>query len=698
MELREFAERILFGPALEDKLLRPAQISDRSPGGVIEVPVLPARNPEMAPRPRLRPPPRNLEHEEPRGELLHFFANHELLALEIMALALLRFPEAPRRFRLGLAAIMQEEQRHLKLYVRRMREFGVAFGQYELNDFFWRRLRDVRDPLDFSVRMSLTFEQANLDFADFYRRAFARMGDTRTSAILEEVLRDEIVHVKRGLSFFERTRPGRATAWREYLDLLPPGLDACRARGSVFAVEPRVAAGIPADFIESLRNHRRSKGRPPCVFLFDPFIESDLRSAGPARKSVSQLRLAADLATAMVLFSRNEDVVLCNRKPSQRYLEGLASVDFPIPEFVRLRTLSREPRKLSDVRPWGWTPRLEEKLAGQVDQIVGQARTSLVEMLRVTRGTRAWAVGKDTARGWEEELGGLGGARGRWTVCRSRAEAVAAVALLHEQGRTALMRPLIGAAGNGQRRLPPGTPVGRLAYPVIAEALEERLCDFSTHIQIGEHEVRTIGWTRQLVSPEGRYVGSLVGRLFDPQELLFFSEDGPGAAQNELLSVRSRLFEAAREVGERLRVVGFRGPVGIDAFLFRGHPTGQVQLRCVVDVNVRFTMGRLALEASRRMQSGRTGLLLQVGRSAVRDRRPAPFSGLCDRLLPEIVGTPGRLIARGVLPVTDAYRARRHAVIFCVGRTPADCAFQLAQELTPQAPLFALLSGLPSQA
>ena len=54
-----------------------------------------------------------------RGRLLHFFANHELLAMELMALTLLKFPFAEKNFRLGLARTIVEEQKHLRMYVSR---------------------------------------------------------------------------------------------------------------------------------------------------------------------------------------------------------------------------------------------------------------------------------------------------------------------------------------------------------------------------------------------------------------------------------------------------------------------------------------------------------------------------------------------------------------------------------------------------
>lgn len=45
-----------------------------------------------------------------RGRLPHFFANHELLATEIMALARLRFPDAPAAVRGGVWQTLKDEQ------------------------------------------------------------------------------------------------------------------------------------------------------------------------------------------------------------------------------------------------------------------------------------------------------------------------------------------------------------------------------------------------------------------------------------------------------------------------------------------------------------------------------------------------------------------------------------------------------------
>ncbi len=93
MELREFAERVLFATTLEEKLLRPADITDERPGTALTTPSAPGRPAELQFKVTGEardsfPGTKNLEEESERGKLLHFFANHELLATELMALVL----------------------------------------------------------------------------------------------------------------------------------------------------------------------------------------------------------------------------------------------------------------------------------------------------------------------------------------------------------------------------------------------------------------------------------------------------------------------------------------------------------------------------------------------------------------------------------------------------------------------------------
>src|SRR5579872_432591 len=158
MELRDFAERVLFATTLEEKLQSPADVTDDSPGLPLITPSAPGRPAELRFKAQGSgkadfPGVHRLEREEERGRLLHFFANHELLATELMALALLRFPDAPAAFRRGLYQTLKDEQAHTRLYIERMRECGIHFGELAVSGYFWRVVSNMESPLDYVTRL-----------------------------------------------------------------------------------------------------------------------------------------------------------------------------------------------------------------------------------------------------------------------------------------------------------------------------------------------------------------------------------------------------------------------------------------------------------------------------------------------------------------------------------------------------------------
>src|SRR6476469_3258042 len=55
-----------------------------------------------------------------RARALHSFLHHELQAAELMAWAVLAFPDAPRAFRVGLLRIALDEVRHMGLYASQL--------------------------------------------------------------------------------------------------------------------------------------------------------------------------------------------------------------------------------------------------------------------------------------------------------------------------------------------------------------------------------------------------------------------------------------------------------------------------------------------------------------------------------------------------------------------------------------------------
>ena len=387
MEVSAFAERVLVGRTLADKLLSPAELTDETPRLTGALPGEPGRAEGLslghgsgggAP---LKVP----DDPRERGWLLHAFANHELLATELLALALLRFDDVPAAFRRGLVQTLREEQKHLALYLDRMRALGVELGERPLSGFFWRAMSSLETPAAFVAHLSLTFEQANLDFASHYAREFAALGDRETAAVLQTVLDDEIGHVAFGVRWFERWRENDVPLFDAHRDALEPPLQVVRAKAASFEVAPRRAAGLSSAYIERLRVSSGSRGRPARVFWFNGAVEQEVEQGLRYTPTKSTLATIADMETLPLVFATSSDVVLVRRRPSVAFLDRLAEAGFGLPRFevaALERTPWPAPRQLGAIEslePWGCSPRTHAFAA--------------TASARATGGGAAWSAG-----------------------------------------------------------------------------------------------------------------------------------------------------------------------------------------------------------------------------------------------------------------------------------------------------------------
>ena len=122
MELRDFAWTVLTTGDLFVKLAPPREeLTDEQPG-----PAFRAEGPGRPPDLRFAkvevPSIEGMPDPAQRPRILHALANHELQAAELFAWALLAFPDAPPEFRQGLAHILQDEQRHTRMYIARLED------------------------------------------------------------------------------------------------------------------------------------------------------------------------------------------------------------------------------------------------------------------------------------------------------------------------------------------------------------------------------------------------------------------------------------------------------------------------------------------------------------------------------------------------------------------------------------------------
>ena len=182
----------------------------------------------------------------------HIMANHELQALEVMAFVLLAFPDAPTEFRLGLADIMGDEQRHTRWHVDRLAELGVTFGDLPVNGYFWKKALEFECVLDYLAGLPLTFEGCNLDHTLDFETWFRAAGDPRSAGIMQAIHRDEIRHVAFGLDWLRKLKPPHMSDWDVYAAHLKYPLRPSKSRGQTFHRAPRLAAGMTDEFLDRL--------------------------------------------------------------------------------------------------------------------------------------------------------------------------------------------------------------------------------------------------------------------------------------------------------------------------------------------------------------------------------------------------------------------------------------------------------------
>lgn len=253
---KEYFRSILEGENLSDKLS--VQNFSWDDWSDYELPIYPSRAKKIQfSDEQLKFPKKDsLRLPEKKALALHSFANHELLAIEMMAAAILLFPhktEEDIKIKKGIFSALKDEQKHFKLYVNRLNELGFEFGDFPLNDFFWSKMPSIKNIGQYFSVMALTFEAANLDFAQYYRNLFTSFDDHKTAKILDVVLEDEISHVALGSFWLKKWREDK-TLWQYYLETLPWPLTPARSKGIGFDPFLHNKAVNDDDFITHLQN------------------------------------------------------------------------------------------------------------------------------------------------------------------------------------------------------------------------------------------------------------------------------------------------------------------------------------------------------------------------------------------------------------------------------------------------------------
>lgn len=686
MTITQFAEQILFSESLDSKLNAPANLVNenvRSASKIFLPPSQPGRpkglelNQPQTTRFMTKkatfPTRSSLSTEHSRGLVLHFFANHELLALELMALALLKWPDAPDGFRAGLVRTMQEEQSHMRLYLRRMSELGVEFGEARLNSFFWDCLKDLTSPAEFAAAMSMTFEQANIDFALHYEKLFRQEGDIISADIMRQVREEEIGHVKHGVVWFERWRPKAESLFREWQNHLKFPITPARAKGITFDREGRIRAGLPGDFIDELETHNQSKGRPPRLFWFNPGCEQEVESPNSnwtPPKAIQNLQ--ADYAPLLGLLANDSDVILVKSPPSVAHLKSLAVAGFTIPEFVRDSDIGTlKIRKFWSFEPWGWSPEVKKKFAPLESKLI----KPLIEHDQSPHSADESVFSKKFAAKLRQRLK----IEDVPTIlCGSMQETLDAIKSLSMKSpsKVVALKASFSSSGRGMIRVRDELlddkqvtwtkSVIQKNGHVLAEPWLDKILDISAHVDIFQDgTIKFLGFTRFWTDIRGQYKGHIIGRTLDdcgPEFLAMWHREGgfKDRLQNTALAAANEVFNH-----------GYYGPMGIDALIYKD--AGELRLRPLVEINPRYSMGRVALAIAPRITAKRCAIWIHVSATELKKSEFLNFKDAVTKLqsrLPQefSANDSSKTISQGVFPLNDPNQAIQSLALLVVAK------------------------------
>ena len=717
MELREFAERVLFATSLEEKLQTPDVVTDEQPGSAIVTPAAPGRPRALHFKPTGTargefPGTRHLERADERGRLLHFFANHELLATELMALVLLKFPDAPAAFRKGVYETLKDEQEHTRLYMERMKSCGIEFGAIPVSGYFWRAVSGMESPMDYVAGLSLTFEQANLDFARHFSTCFGEVGDADSAKLLQKIYRDEIGHVAYGLKWFRRWKNPSESDWEAFCRQLKFPLSPARAKGFSINVEGRRAAGLPQDFIENLNVFSQSKGRTPTVFVFNPLTEARIAGGKNFSPKKHQAQLVRDLTNLPQFLCRQDDIVLVDRRPCVHFLSGLKEAGFTLPEFAESVAPLVE-RKLGALRPWAWGPDSVALFKPLFQNLTEQQRAPddcfndriaalyskawsakfLRNFLRQGRaGSPLPAVPQQSEAPYlSSNLSWLCSETEVGVAVNSVPAALEAIAAIRARGHhKVVLKESIGVAGsNSIRLLEPEILDKQLHWltnavasgqEVVVEPWLERVVDFSAQLEMTRAGLKLCGYTGLLNDSKGQFQANWAEPKHErsfPATVLITLGVTPRAG-NEIQVFFGDLFAALEQ---ELRRVDFNGPLGIDCFVYRDG-AGAMRLKPVVEINPRYTMGRLTVELMKRVCPGSYGLFQLVNYSALKAASCGDFKTFVvtqsKKFRVVMEGSPHERIREGFICLTDPESAQVCLATFQVFRDQA--AFNTAKK------------------
>jgi len=141
-------------------------------------------------------------------EKLHREYNTEVQGMEIAALSLVDFPDAPWELRMEIARQCWDESRHAQLYLRRLVAKGGRKGEFPIANHEWTMTCSFDTLVQRLAIQNRTFESGSMDSMNKAVKMWNALGDAETAELMDAILADEVQHVRFANQWIKRLAQG----------------------------------------------------------------------------------------------------------------------------------------------------------------------------------------------------------------------------------------------------------------------------------------------------------------------------------------------------------------------------------------------------------------------------------------------------------------------------------------------------------
>jgi hypothetical protein len=376
------------------------------------------------------------------------------------------------------------------------------------------------------------------------------------------------------------------------------------------------------------------------VFYFNPTCELAVANGSFSYMPPLLLQeMERDLAALPFIFCTENDFVIIETKPSDKYIEQLNNWGFKTPRFCTLSELESMPAdSFDEICPWGWSPaahfklkKLKEKCSEefrsnpsynwqQTHQLLFERSTSLNFLTNIlNKNPEPWFINK--------------------SLIGVQVTSLEEIEKMMREHQALVLKAPLSSSGRGIQIIRSKTlnnsnkawisGVLKQQNYLISEPYLEKLADLSFQFRITEEGgIEYLGYTFFETNSNGQYKGTMINaKAADVIPDKYVDEP------EELINQTARIIR--KELKSSVYASSYYGLLGVDAMLFRNDRRLMVQ-PCI-EVNCRMNMGILTLMLQNYIQNelkgrfeiyfGKTGDFEGLAQKEMRFNPPALING-----------------------------------------------------------------------